>query len=460
MSKYPGNQDNLTKEVVAYAKTQRLLTRIEPRNAPAAGIFDEPTRCYVVNEEWAAHIAGAVSTLTEVAAWIGADDERHLAIQSVLEFLKGTVCDVKNCPDVEDCLGLSNIIANLTAVSYGGQFANTQEFFDQLNADYDGTAQSIGPSIPTTVPQTDSLFNNALCYILERIFDVYAGAKGIQFSLLDNYQVAYQNMIQAMRDIVPIVPDFLWYLIGDEIYGCAADVASVLAALADPAAKLEFACCFYEEMRTVFISRANYDAAAAFCAANLTGNAQIIACLFEGDNDLDHYLSFLWAFDSVLVRQNDGEDFACLCVPDGWFWVVVEWDWFEPNHSGTRLSPVFTHTNPSDAKLYSITARYTTDSPADGKITVTDTFLPDALVIGAPLAVSEGYWLWEKSFVGIFEGADAISWPASRRKHTGMREIRRDADETFTFQWKHEAALGHTASCYVRNVRLLYKELP
>lgn len=64
-----------------------LDIREEPRIPPSVGIFDIPYRCYVVNEEWDAHISGAISALAEWRAWVGDDDERDASVQEVLKFL-------------------------------------------------------------------------------------------------------------------------------------------------------------------------------------------------------------------------------------------------------------------------------------------------------------------------------------------------------------------------------------
>jgi hypothetical protein len=364
-----------------------------------------------------------------------------------------------DCDDLEVCLETSGIISQIVAVTYATQEAATQAHIDELAAAYDGTPQSVGSEIPTTVPNLDSLYDNALCRTIELLVSVYANGKGISLDLLGEFAAGYQNMIASTRELFGYAPEWLLHLLGSELGACVPDVETAITALADTSAQLEYACCLREELRSAVISEANWNAALVTCEASLTGNAEIIACLMDYDNDQSHALAFFEVYSAVIEQQAAGRDFVCHCVPDGWFWVEVPWDYIEPNHSGTRLSPIFTHTNPANGELFSIIARYTTDSPADGKITTTDTLEADALVIGSPLAVSEGYWLWEKSFVGIFEGADAIGWPTSRRKHCGMREAQRAPDETFSFRWKHEAALGHSASCWVRNVRILYKEI-
>src|SRR5687768_6575864 len=46
-------------------------------------IFDEPTRCYRINKQWAAYVMGMVSWLAEIAPWKDADDESYFAIEEI-----------------------------------------------------------------------------------------------------------------------------------------------------------------------------------------------------------------------------------------------------------------------------------------------------------------------------------------------------------------------------------------
>jgi len=62
------------------------------RIPPAVGIFDSPTRCFVVNQEWWSHIAGMVHLLADVVSWKEADDESYFAITEILKFMQGMEC--------------------------------------------------------------------------------------------------------------------------------------------------------------------------------------------------------------------------------------------------------------------------------------------------------------------------------------------------------------------------------
>lgn len=451
----------LIKEVITEPDKRLLIALTERRQAPVIGIFDEPTRCYRVNEQWAAHIAGAVSLLTEQQAWVGANDEQHSAIQAILQFLRGTVCGVLDCADVEACLQLSDLLRAIQFINYDGQLANTEDHQAVLVFLYDGTPQSIGASIPTTAPNLNSLHDNALCSVLNNIIRVYSFSKGASLVLLSGFGTWYQNTILAMRDIAGFVPNYFWYLLGDELYGCAADVTAATAALGDTDAIEEFACCLRDELKSVAMSQAVFDAAIATCVASLSGNAGIIACLFDGDNSLEHYLSFLEAYNFVLERQIAGEDFVCECVPDGWFWLDVDWDWSVAAHSGSAFSPIFSHTNPSNGELFSITARHTAIAePAKSRIRLNDTGLPDTLVSAPVVGKRPHLLLWEDAVLGVMDGADAVGWPSAQRTDQGMSGALRQPGETFSFQWTHEVDLGGSTDGHVCRVRLLYKIVP
>lgn len=435
------------------------IVRETPREPPLTGIFAEPLRCYVINEEWSAHIAGAISWLAEPQAWIGASDETHFAVQSILQFLRGDACVIINCDDVENCLQISDTIDALSLVSYSGQRNVTADHQMDLLIAYDGTAQSIGSVIPTGAVDENSLLDNALCAAITSVISVYAATKAAEISLKNGVQGWYQDVISAMRVIAPILPDWLFYLLGDELFGCVADFNAALVVLTDPDAKLDFACCLRNRLRVVSMTQAGFDAAVTVCAIAVEDNAHDLACLFEGDNSREHYLSFLETYNTILVRQAAGEDFACLCAPPGWFFQSVDWGWIEPTHAGNRISPVFSHVNPLNGRLFAVIFRFQTDNPPKSKITTLDTGLSDALVIGEPLGVSPDLWLFENSFVGIFEGADAIDWPDNRRKDVGMRAPQQEPGATLTYVWKHLADLGHEASALVSDVRLLYKKI-
>lgn len=76
------------------------------RTPPEVGIFDSPTRCFIVNTEWWAHIAGMVHLLADVTAWQEAENEEYFAIREILKFMQGMECmdfQLRQNP-TDDCL--------------------------------------------------------------------------------------------------------------------------------------------------------------------------------------------------------------------------------------------------------------------------------------------------------------------------------------------------------------------
>lgn len=429
---------------------------------PTVGIHDAPFRCYRINLEWTPIITGLIGLLAETRMWKDVYEKDAFPIQQILEMLEGEGCLVVNCDEVEDCLDLSGIIASLLATSFATiQSGNTQAHFDDLNAAYDGTAQSIGANIPTTAPNLDSFHDNALCYVLDRIVDVYANAKGAGLVSLTDLQVWYQNMIQATRDIVPIVPDYLWYLVGDQLYGCS-NVADALTALGDGTAILDFACCLREELRGAGMSQSNFDAAIVTCVASLSGNAGVIACLFSGDNSLDHYLSFLEAYSGTLQRQTDGVDFACQCAPPGWFWVDTDWEFESTLHGGPQFSPLFRTTNPVNGELFAIQMRHRVIAGGEGAAFTQPAASGDGDTITNIVGGDQmgGLSLFENPILGVWEGRDAVGWPVAKASSILYIAAQRQPGVTWSMKIVDLVSQGKTRASFISNVRLLYKETP
>ncbi len=362
-----------------------------------------------------------------------------------------------DCLEVEDCLFTSPIISAIVAVTFATQEAATQAHLDELAAAYDGTPQSVGSEIPVTVPNLDARFDNALCRTMELLTAVYGNGKAISLFLLSDFGEAYQNMIASQRNLWGFAPSWLMHLLGSELSTCAADVTTAIDGLTDTDAQLEYACCLYDAMRAGVISEANWNAALTTCAGSLTGNALINACLMDFDNDQSHALAFFEVLSSMIERQADGTDFVCECVPYGWFWLDVPWEWSEGTHAVNRFSPAFSHTNPSNGELFSITAMVRSDNASSQRVNVLDSGLVDNLVIGTPVYVRPNLLLWEDAFVGLMEGAVAVGWPVGQRRDINTKNPKEQPDATFTIKFSSAPDQGHSASIEVTRVRLLYK---
>ena len=430
--------------------------------APTPGIFDDPVRCYQVNKEWASLIMGFVSLLTEIRMWQGATDEGFPAILEVEKFLDGDTCGMVDCASVEDCLFTSPIISAIVAVTYATQEAATQAHIDELAAAYDGTPQSVGIEIPLTAPNLNSLHDNALCRTLELLVGVYANGKGISLQLLGDFGEFYQNMIAATRNLWGFAPPWLMHLLDSELGACAVDVAAAITALSDVSAQFEYACCLRDELRASVISEANWNAALASCAGSLAGNAGVIACLMDFDNDQSHALAFFEVYSRMLERQSDGEDFVCQCTPVGWFWVDVPWTWTTTLHGGEELSPLFGHTNPSNGELFAIQFRHrrlgSGGSNAFGGVNPSGQ--TNSVVQVATGNQASGLMLWEDPIVGVWEGRDAVGWPVVNARAAQYFPTRRQPDFAWSIKFHDRVNQGATRQSHFSNMRLLYKEVP
>lgn len=137
---------------------------------PSVDIFDEPTRCYIVNKEWAKIITGAISLLLEIAVWKDADDESYIGILKIQEYLIGDNCDMPlDCEDIDDCLETSEIIEAMddNTAQNSSDLSNLSNEVDDLESNpQDGNLYN--PNVPES--QTDIACQVAN-YIIDKLAD-------------------------------------------------------------------------------------------------------------------------------------------------------------------------------------------------------------------------------------------------------------------------------------------------
>jgi len=276
---------------------------------PDVGIFDSPTRCYTVNLQWAKIIMGAVSSqLSSVASWRDANDEGYIGITESLKFLAGGNCT--DC-DITDMLQDPAFFEQYQAVVFGDIFTGTNEHNLELNDLYDETPQSIGENIPLSTP--DALEINALCYALNSFVRLYCSYKVCIIQSKNFLSVTWNQLQSALIDAYNDAVDHAIYNFLPHLFGCFVSDSEALTVIVDTAAQEELACFLQDELKTVVMSQANFDAALSAAVAALTGNAQKIACVMLGDNNLDVYLNFLETYNLALIRVNNGETLDCPC---------------------------------------------------------------------------------------------------------------------------------------------------
>jgi hypothetical protein len=171
---------------------KRVLDLYDMQLVPpeGVGIFDEPTRCYKINLQWAKIVMGMVSWLTEIAPWYLAENEDYEGINQVAKFLAGTECDVTdyrlrqkpgdNCilqqsidagmnwEDVFDFSLCATIQDKSYQISIQNQVTNVQETFidiyNNYTANYTGLPSSVYPDLATPPAGTDdSALSAAYC---------------------------------------------------------------------------------------------------------------------------------------------------------------------------------------------------------------------------------------------------------------------------------------------------------
>lgn len=263
---------------------------------------------------------GAVEELAKWWNWersydIG-DTRASQAAQLFLDALSETYQeDCVNCIDVVDCVDDDPGYIALTQYQFD-QISNvTAIYAAQLNDDYDGTPQSIGADIPVGVP--DAGESNALCYSLAKYVDFYAASKRAQISTANNWRVLLDELRSAVQPFYNFASDTMSGVTLPDIYACYVDFETAFTALANQDAKDEFACCLYDNLKSVVISETTFNTAISDCAASLAGDAQKIACIFDNDNDLTVFLIFLSGYQINIERQVSEGDMPCDCF-DGW----------------------------------------------------------------------------------------------------------------------------------------------
>lgn len=191
------------------------------RTPPEVGIFDAPTRCFVVNQEWWAHIAGMVHLLADVVSWKDADDESYFAIQAILKFMQGVDCAM-NCEEVADCVE-SQILVNQELIN-AITLSMTNNGF--------GNPNHINPQI-TTIPDRNPV--NAMQEEILELEDcnldkLWGGIRnGIVLRLDDNARdlledlAGIPNVVERLAVFIDIVP-----VIGDLIEGLAFQITEII----------------------------------------------------------------------------------------------------------------------------------------------------------------------------------------------------------------------------------------
>lgn len=167
------------------------------RIPPNVGIFDEPTRCYRINEQWAKIVMGWVKWLATMSAWVDAENDLYPAIAEILLFTVGENCldfqlrqsPVDNCImeqsldggqnwtpvfDFSQCL---SIVDGASDTSIVNNFYNTAFSAFQENV-YNNYVNNYVNSITNIAPElgygdADDVYRDeALCFALSEFINI------------------------------------------------------------------------------------------------------------------------------------------------------------------------------------------------------------------------------------------------------------------------------------------------
>lgn len=364
----PEVQDRMT---VMDDEKKRALDLYDLRLVPpGVGIFDEPTRCYKINKQWAAYVMGMVSWLAEVAPWRDAENEGYLAILEILKFLVGDECEMPfqlrqnptNTCLLEQSLdgGATwstvfdySLCATIQDKSYQVQIQNSvtyvqqtfQDIYNNFTANYAGNPESVYPNLADPAGD-DSALRAAYCNALFELVRVACDTAVSYYTETINSQQNEVNVglgitafILAVISLAAAVPTAGASLVGlagaAGIWAAAIGVGGVLGnalvdywqqhtidQFQDQAAMEDVTCYLFEEVPAADNSLAAMQAALA--SHPLTDNAAVIAdflsILFQHDST---YAAFLEKWDNNKEFADAGIELYCPCLTGYQVWV---WD--------------------------------------------------------------------------------------------------------------------------------------
>lgn len=288
------------------------------RQVPLVGIQDEPTRCYRVNLEWSKFVAGAIAELVNVRAWQGADDERYTAIQQLISMLEGEDC--MDCAGVSDCLENDSEFNAVLSGQLAQFVLNTNNHLDNLEQQYDGTNESIAPLVPTTPAADNPDDSDALCHVVQQYVAQYARTKAAQLRNSQNQNFIWQPIIDTVQQVYGAINSVFSAVTGLNLFGLYT-IDEALPALEDEIAIHDAACIWYDDLRLVVMTEANWTTSIP-TAPDPPNNSHVNRILRMMNAEVANtrgYVGFLEAYNAVLQQQDNGAIFACDC-DDGTWW--------------------------------------------------------------------------------------------------------------------------------------------
>lgn len=195
------SKSNVDRQVIPLDDKQRILDLSGFNlSLPAVGIYDEPTRCYRANVQWAKIIEGFIDWLAEIAVWKDAEDESYIGIQEILKFLEGVDCDMPiDCEEIEACIAGSptiGAIENSQATGYNPANAT-------IPVNTGKNSAILADLIYTPVSACDDSDKDALWSAVNGIIDFWHSRNQLFLSSFDGVN-SLQSVINMMLDFQPI----------------------------------------------------------------------------------------------------------------------------------------------------------------------------------------------------------------------------------------------------------------
>jgi hypothetical protein len=338
------------------------------RVPPSVGIFDSPTRCFVVNVEWWSHIAGMVHLLADVVSWKDATDESYFAITEILKFMQGMECmdfALRQNP-ADDCILQQTLDGGETwtdvfdfsqcvtiqdksyQISIANQVTNVQQTFTDIynnfTTNYAGLPSDVYPDLADPGPGVDdSALKAALCNAIWELIRTACNAAVSYYTETVNQTQGELNFLIAVAGFVftalalaAAIPSAgaslvalggAATLIGASV-GLSAATANLLVdywqqhtidQFQDTEAMEEVACYLVDELAAGDVSLAEVQA--ALVGHGLTGNAGVIAdflaILLSHDST---YAAFLEKWNNNKQYADAGIDLYCPCATEYRVW--------------------------------------------------------------------------------------------------------------------------------------------
>ena len=381
------------------------------RIPPAVGIFDSPTRCFVVNVEWWSHIAGMVHLLADVVSWRDADDESYFAITEILKFMQGMECmdfalrqnpadncilqqttdggttwtdvfDFSQCVTIQDKSISVNIQNTVTYVQ-----PTYQDIYNNFVANYAGTPESVYPELADPSGD-DSALRAAYCNALYTLVTTTCDAAINYYKEFDELQNEFNvgiGIATAVLGVIAIAAAFptagaSLAALGPiaAIWGSSIGVGAILGnqlvdfwqghtidQFQDTEAREEVVCYLFEEVAAADNSLSAMQA--ALSGHGLTGNAgaiaDFLAIMLSNEST---YAAFLEKWSNNKEYADAGIELYCPCMT--WDYRKKVWD-FTTSSSGANITGGFDLTRGTyvAGEGWGLTAA---GAPGDGLMTV------------------------------------------------------------------------------------------